>query len=90
MPSRDQYEREVAAGGLMQTHRRRDPGRWARVVVAGAVAIGLVAFALDNRREVRVGWVAGDRDGPLWLVIAVSALVGAAVAALLALRSRSH
>jgi hypothetical protein len=38
---------------------------------------------------VSAGWV-GDRDGPLWLVIAVSALVGAAMGAVVTLRSRPN
>lgn len=68
--------------------RWRDVGQATRLATAGFVGIILVAFAIDNRHEVRVGWIVGDRDAHLWLVIGASALVGAAIGALLTLRSR--
>ena len=37
----------------------------------------LVAFAIDNRGSVRVGWVFGDFRRPMIVVLLVTAVVGA-------------
>lgn len=62
----------------------------ARIGGAALLALLLVAFVLDNRRTVRVGFVFTDRDASLIWVLLVTALVGAALGALLRrYRSRS-
>jgi uncharacterized integral membrane protein len=51
-------------------------------VGAGLVALLLVAFILDNRQSVRVGFVFTERDAPLIWVLIVTALLGAVIGAL--------
>ena len=49
-------------------------------LLVGAAALALVIwFAVDNRRQVTIDWFVFDTETPLFLVIAVSALLGAAV-----------
>jgi uncharacterized integral membrane protein len=55
-----------------------------RRVGAGAIASGagiaaLVIFALQNTEDVRVDFLSWDFTWPLWLVIIVSAVVGAVI-----------
>lgn len=62
----------------------------ARIAGLAVVVVVLVAFVLDNRRSVRVGFVVTDRDAPLIWVLILTALLGAALGALLRrFRSRS-
>ena len=49
-----------------------------------------MAFAFDNRDDVRIGWVVGDADAPLVLVLLATALVGALVGWLLLHRPTHH
>jgi hypothetical protein len=47
-----------------------------RAVLAAVLLVLLVAFVLDNTREVRVGYVIGDATMPLIIVLVVTAVVG--------------
>lgn len=51
----------------------------------GAVA-ALVALAFANQDDVEVDWLVGSTDGPLVVVIAVSAALGVLLGALLSWR----
>ena len=62
---------------------RRDLARTVRFLLAVAVVVALVLVGLDNRHEVRIGYVIGDAQAPLWVVVVGAALAGMAVAALL-------
>ncbi|MBI4932461.1 MAG: LapA family protein [Actinobacteria bacterium] len=62
---------------------RRDLARALRFGLAIAVVIALVLVGLDNRTKVRVGYVFGDAQAPVWVVIVASALAGMVVAALI-------
>ena len=62
--------------GLTRIH---DAGRTARAVIAGVIIAALAALSIDNRREVRVGWVFGDGDYQLWLVLVIAAAAGAVI-----------
>jgi uncharacterized integral membrane protein len=55
-----------------------DVGRTIRVIVIAALVVAVVLVALDNRSDVRLGYVFGDADAPVWL-----AIVGAAVAGMI-------
>jgi uncharacterized integral membrane protein len=55
----------------------------ARLVLAGVVALLLVAFAIDNRHDTRVGYLFGETEAPMIVVLVVAAVAGALVGALL-------
>ncbi len=47
------------------------------VVLALLVVAALIAFVVQNGSEVPVSWLFIEVDGPLWVVIVVSAVLGA-------------
>ena len=55
---------------------RRDVGRLIRWLFIAAIAVAIVLVASDNRSDVRVGYVVGDTEGPIWIVILVAAVAG--------------
>ena len=59
---------------------QRQKGEVVGLVVGALIAGGLVAFVLQNTREVRVEWLVWDLNAPLWLVMVVAA-AGAVVLA---------
>ncbi len=67
---------------------RTGAGAVLRHVPAAILVIVLVAFALDNRRKVKVGFVFTDERVPLIFVLLATAVIGALVAALLRRRRR--
>lgn len=60
-----------------------------RHLPAAILVIALVAFALDNRGKVKVGFVFTEKRVPLVFVLLATAIIGALVAALLRHRRRS-
>ena len=52
---------------------QRPKGEVVGLVVGALIAGGLVAFVLQNTREVRIEWLAWDLNAPLWLVMVVTA-----------------
>jgi uncharacterized integral membrane protein len=67
---------------------RRDAARLIRFALALAVVIALVLIGFDNREKVRVGYVFGHAQVPVWAVVLGSALAGIVVAALARSRRR--
>jgi uncharacterized integral membrane protein len=67
---------------------RRDARRLIRIVAVLLILAALVAVALDNRDDVRIGYVFGDASGPIWLVITCAAIAGLLIGWLLSHRSR--
>lgn len=67
---------------------RRDARRAVRLIAILLILGALVAVAVDNREDVRIGYVFGDASGPIWLVITLAALAGVIIGWLLAHRSR--
>ncbi len=53
------------------------------VVLAVLVAVGLIFFVVQNGDEVAFAWLFFDMTGPLWVVIVVAALAGAALGGML-------
>lgn len=49
----------------------------ATVVTAAVVAIGLIAFIVQNRSDTEVSWLFIDGTWPLWVVIVIAAVAGA-------------
>ena len=72
-------DHEEGTAPQREHHRVADTGRTLRGVLAGLIIAALVALAIDNRREVRVGWVFGDGDAQLWLVLVLAVLAGALI-----------
>ncbi len=61
---------------------RHDLARLVRFVLAVALVVVLVLIGLDNRDKVRIGYVIGDAQAPVWVVVVGAALAGMVVAAL--------
>jgi len=59
-----------------------------RSLVVVALLVGLVIVALDNRDNVRVGYVFGDASAPIWIVLVASAIAGVVIGWLI--RHRPH
>ncbi|MDQ6698375.1 MAG: LapA family protein, partial [Actinomycetota bacterium] len=59
-----------------------------RHLPAAILVIVLVAFAVDNRRKVTVGFLVTDKRVPLVFVLVATAVIGALVGALLRHRRR--
>jgi uncharacterized integral membrane protein len=75
-------ERSVAISDDQSTSgpRTRD---LARHVPAAVLTLILLAFAIDNRHKVTVGFVFTDEKVPLVVVLVATALIGAVIGALL-------
>lgn len=56
---------------------RRDQREIARLVALVLTLVVLLALLLDNRHEVRIGYVVGEADAPLLVVLLVAAALGA-------------
>lgn len=54
-----------------------------RQIVGGVIAVALLAFILGNRQEVRIEFFFAEVRLPLWIVLAATTLLGAAVGFLL-------
>jgi uncharacterized integral membrane protein len=67
---------------------RRDAAQVIRLVVVLAIVAALVAVAMDNRDDVRVGYAVGEANAPIWIVLVAAALAGIVIGWLL--RRRSH
>ena len=45
--------------------------------IGGIVAALLLVFILQNRQEVTINFVTREREFPLWIVLGVTAIIGA-------------
>ena len=70
---------ESERGAPSVEHPRGGIGHVTRIVVVVLLLAVLAAVALDNRQNVRVGWVIGDGDTPLALVVGLAAVAGAII-----------
>ncbi len=82
MDERDEVDRHAAA-----VHRR-DIGRVIRLLIIAAIVAALVAVAMDNRDDVRIGYVVGDAEAPIWIVVVVATAAGVLIGSLLTHRPR--
>lgn len=67
---------------------RHDLVRLLRFLLAIGVVVALVLVGFDNRSKVRIGYVFGQAQAPVWVVVVGAALAGIIIAAL-AGRNRS-
>jgi uncharacterized integral membrane protein len=74
------------------TSRRTDRSRtqWGRIVVAVVLIAIIAAVAIDNSDDTRIGYVFGDVNAPLFVVLIAAAIVGAIVGWLLLHRPHRH
>jgi uncharacterized integral membrane protein len=70
-----------------QVHRR-DAKRLVRFIAIAAFVVVVVAICVDNRDDVRLGYVFGETSAPLWLVLVAAAVVGVVLGWLVRLRRR--
>ena len=54
-----------------------------RLVVGAVLVVVLIALIADNTKKVDVGYVVGDVGVAAWVLVVISAVLGAAVAQLL-------
>ena len=71
-----------------RSSRGHDAALVLRVLVIVAIIVVLVAFGLDNRSDVRVGYPSGHKQGPIWVVMLGSAVAGVIIGWLL--KHRPH
>ena len=72
----------------MAAVHRRDAARLIRVGFIALLIAAVVAVALDNRDDARLGYVVGDASFPTWIVIVAAAIVGAIIGWLVRHRPR--
>lgn len=62
------------------THERSIRTRQTIRILVWIVALGaLIAVVVSNSQDVEIDWVFGESTGPLWIVIAGAALLGAVI-----------
>jgi uncharacterized integral membrane protein len=69
--------------GTSRTH-------WGRIALAVVLIVVIAAVAIDNRDDTRIGYVFGDVNAPLFVVLIAAAVVGAIVGWLLLHRPHRH
>ena len=69
---------------------RHDLATLIRWIFIAAIVAGIVVVAMDNRRDVRLGYAFGDAQAPTWMVIVGTAVVGVAIGWLLRRGPRSR
>jgi uncharacterized integral membrane protein len=67
-----------------------DLGRIVRLTLVAAIIAALVLVAFDNRDDVRVGYVFGDTEAPIWIVLVLAAVGGLMIGWLFTHRPHRH
>jgi uncharacterized integral membrane protein len=67
---------------------RRDLARVIRLIVIVVIVAAIAVVALDNRDDMRLGYVVGEVSSPVWLVMLGALLVGMLVGWLISHRPR--
>lgn len=75
---------------MESTPQRARQVHWGRIVVAIVLIAVIAAVAIDNRDDTRIGYVFGDVNAPLFVLLIVTAIVGAAIGWLLLHRPHRH
>lgn len=58
---------------------RHDAATLLRWLFIAAIVAAIVVVAMDNRRDVRLGYAFGDAQAPTWIVIVATAVVGVVI-----------
>ena len=66
----------------------RDVGRLLRLVVAAVLVAAIVVVGFDNREDVRLGYVFGDAEAPVWIVLVAAGIAGMIIGWLVKHRGR--
>ena len=61
-----------------------------RLVVAAALVAAIVVVAFDNRDDVRLGYVFGDAEAPVWIVLVAAGIAGVMIGWLVKHRAHRH
>ena len=67
-----------------------DLARVVRFTLVAAIVAVLVLVGVDNREDVRVGYVVGDAEAPIWIVLALAAVGGVLIGWLVKHRPHRH
>ena len=70
---------------MVTTGHRSSAGQvhWGRIAVAIVLLALIAALAIDNRDDTRIGYVFGDVNAPLFVLLIVAAVIGAIIGWLL-------
>lgn len=78
----------------METNRRSHSPthhvNWPRIVVAAVLLVVIIGLIADNTGETRVGYVFGGVKAPLFVLLIVTAVLGALIGWLVMYRSHHH
>ena len=69
---------------------RRDAALLIRWIIIAAIVAAIVVVAMDNRRDVRVGYAVGDAEAPIWIVLVAAAVAGIVIGWLVRHRPRNR
>jgi uncharacterized integral membrane protein len=69
---------------------RRDAALLIRWILIAAIVVAIVVVAMDNRKDVRVGYAVGDAQAPIWIVVVAAAFAGMVIGWLVRHRPRSR
>jgi len=69
---------------------RRDFALLLRWLFVAALVVVIVAVAMDNRDDVRVGYAIGDANAPIGIVLVIAAVVGMIIGWLIRHRPRTR
>jgi uncharacterized integral membrane protein len=72
------------------SNRSHDAGVIVRFVLIAAIIVAIVLVALDNTDDVRIGYVFGHKNAPVWIVLVAAAVAGVIIGWLLKHRPRRH
>ena len=69
----------------METNTHSSPRNvhWGRIGVAVVLIVVVAALVADNTRDTRIGYVFGDVDAPLFVLLLATAVLGALIGWLL-------
>ena len=69
---------------------RHDFALLIRWLFIAAIVVALVAVAMDNTKHVDVGYVVGQANGPVWIVVLAAAAAGLVIGWLVRHRPRNR
>jgi len=69
---------------------RRDATFLIRWILIAAIVVAIVAVAMDNRDDVRIGYAIGDAEAPIWIVMIAAAFAGIVIGWLIRHRPRNR